>query len=190
MISAISNHNMKTILTTILAITCFIGKAQVPKVDGQYQYQEVVQVDKSIKTDLFKKAKIYFVDNFKSANDVIQYQDADEGKIIGKGYFSVNELKFLTNVEWQVYYGTEILCKDGKYRYRLYDITIKQVWSGSGPSNVRNLSLDEATEETTKGQLKKVATNLFIKMTKEFDGSILSIKDYMSKSPKVSKDEF
>src|ERR1700743_1071484 len=134
---------MKNLITIFMALLCLGAKAQIkldtiPKIDGQYAYQEVVNIH-GAKDELFKKAKVYFVDNFKSANDVIQYQDPVEGKIIGKGYFNISVPRMGKYVMWDVYYSTEVICKDGKYRYRIYDIQIKDIW----PGMIRKITIDD-----------------------------------------------
>ena len=58
----------------------------LPKAEGQYEWAEVVQMDSSVKKDdLYRNAKLFFANEFKSAKDVIQYDDRGEGKVIGKG---------------------------------------------------------------------------------------------------------
>ena len=62
----------------------------IPKVEGKYEYTEVVQLDTTYKKDvLYKNSKLFFADAFKSAKDVLQYDDREEGKVIGKGNLSI-----------------------------------------------------------------------------------------------------
>lgn len=173
----------------------FSARAQVidtiPKIDGNYEYQGVVTLDSSYKKeDLFRSSKVYFVDSYKSANDVIQYQDQTEGKVIGKGFFELNQSKTFTNVKWDVYYSTSIECKNGKYRYRIYDITIKQDWYGSSEHVTKDLNIDDAITEINKGQLKKQALNMYNEMIGNFKNIPVAIKKYMLKSKKESKNDF
>ncbi len=98
----------------------------IPKVNGNYEFQEIVQLDNSFKKDvLYANAKLYFVDVYKSVKDVIPYQYHDRalGKVIGRGFFEqVYEQNFLwssVDHRWDIHYTVEITCKDAKYRYRI-----------------------------------------------------------------------
>ena len=88
----------------------------------------MVKLDSSFKTeDLYKNAKLYFVNTYSSVKDVIQYDDKVSGTLIGKSSFQVqanNNYKLgliSVSVVWNVYYNTEIIIKDGKYKYRFYN---------------------------------------------------------------------
>src|SRR5579872_6827536 len=90
-------------LIAIIAVASVAAKAQskggmpidsIPVVDGKYQFQEVVTVDNAITQDqLYKKAKAYFMDVFTGAQNAFQYDDAQAGKIVGKGQLTVSDYK-------------------------------------------------------------------------------------------------
>src|ERR1700685_53659 len=95
------------ILLLFLPVVCFSQKQKdkdptdaeiktlyqsLPKVDSQYEFTEVVQLDSSYKKDdLYRNAKLFFTDVFKSAKDVLQYDDREQGKIVGKGNFQLED---------------------------------------------------------------------------------------------------
>lgn len=157
------------------------------------EYQEVVVADHATKDELYKKAKIYFVDNFKSANDVIQYQDAEEGKIIGKGYFEIQDVKNSWGepftLVWDVYYTTSIECKDGKYRYSLYDINIREK-SSSGALRINEISKDYSISDIYNSKPKNLYKQQYNKLLKElseqFDLNILTLKNSMIKNSSIA----
>jgi hypothetical protein len=189
-----------------LTILCLQVKAQhtenekslngsFPKIDGSYEYQSVITLDSTYKKDaLYKNAKLYFVDNFKSAKDVIQYDEREQGKVIGKGVMMFDDWHNIFTVtdkfEWTVSYSTEITCKDGKYRYRLYDINIHQYMHNDQIRNESDISLDDAITATTKGGFKKVNTRLLNYLLKKFDTATQNIKSYMAKKQTIAKDDF
>ena len=73
-------------LLTLIANVSFGQIYTIPKVNGKYEYSSIITLDSTYKKDdLYRNAKLYFVDNYKSAKDVIQYDDKDQGKVIGKG---------------------------------------------------------------------------------------------------------
>src|SRR5450755_2029332 len=99
--------------------------SSLPKVDSQYEFTEVVQLDSTYKKDgLYRNAKLFFANAFKSSKDVLQYDERSEGKVIGKGTFQTTGHQ---NILMHSYTETrtnnftlEISCKDGKYKYRIF----------------------------------------------------------------------
>jgi hypothetical protein len=189
-------------LIAIIAVASITAKAQnkggiqldsIPVVDGKYQFQEVVTVDNSITKDqLYKKAKAYFVDVFTGAKDAFQYDDVQEGKIVGKGQLTVSDYKsFFPSVavlKWDVNYNTEIICKDGKYRVRIYDITVAKE-SHVSENNSRTVSYTiadlYARMEKQRGAYKTLYPKVFNKMVANFQERMGTLKEYMDKNNKA-----
>src|ERR1035437_2480137 len=171
----------------------------LPKVDGKYEYSEIVQLDSTYKKDLlYRNAKLFFVDVFKSAKDVLQYDDRDEGKVIGKGNFEIEEMQrgFFNSVfdSWRVNFTLELFAKDGRYRYRIYDFSIKEkrtIISGSGsPDYYSDFSIDDAYTQTQKGEIKKMNKKMFTEIVDKINSTISEIKTYMSKKQSSSNSDF
>ena len=183
-------------LLTLIANVSFGQIYTIPKVSGEYEYSSIITLDSTYKKDdLYRNAKLYFVDNYKSAKDVIQYDDKDQGKIIGKGLLYLKDYQSLliTGISEtrEIYYSTEIVCKDGKYKYKLYDFSIKRtIQSGNGSIEYSTITIDEAYEATNKGMTKKMAIRLYDKMVYHLKSSIEFLKLYMSKKESTNKDEF
>ena len=57
----------------------------LPLVNGEVVYTEVIKVDSLNAKELYNRAKKWIVLNYKSANDVIQLDDKEDGILIGKG---------------------------------------------------------------------------------------------------------
>ena len=172
----------------------------LPKVDGKYEYSEVVQLDSTYKKDmLYKNSKLFFADAFKSAKDIIQYDDRDEGKVIGKGNFNIEggQAVFLNYVteKWIVNFSLELFSKDGKYRYRIYDFNIefRRVASGGNSPNLvfnYDMTIDDAYKETEKGVAKKMNRKMFVEIIDRVNSTISEIKTYMFKKESSSNSEF
>ncbi|SDR87241.1 protein of unknown function [Mucilaginibacter mallensis] len=121
---------MKRILFFVLILissgTAFAQKdttgLNIPVKDGNVVYERVVEIPGKSKADLYKNAKQWFVDYFKSSRDVIQSEDKGDGKIVGKGILPV---LFNGAMGTQVIYddnlSIQVDCKDGKYRVRIYE---------------------------------------------------------------------
>lgn len=115
--------NLLLICFALFSLTAFSQDTQTtaktfPVKDGKVLYEGVVEVSGKTKDQLYKNAKKWFVDAFRSSKDVIQSDDKDGGQIIGKGWFySTN-----TTEKYRIQTTIQVDCKDGRYRYRIYDI--------------------------------------------------------------------
>jgi len=189
-------------LIAIIAVASVAAKAQnkggiqldsIPVVDGKYQFQEVVNVDNTITKDqLYKKAKAYFVDVFTGAKDAFQFEDAQEGKIVGKGQLTVSDYKSVfpsvAVLKWDVNYNTEIICKDGKYRVRIYDIVVtKESHVSESNSRTVNFSIPDlyAGMAKQRGSYKTLYPKVFNKMAASFKEKMGTLKEYMDKNSKA-----
>jgi hypothetical protein len=165
----------------------------IPVVDGKYQFQEVVKVDNSITKDqLYKKAKAYFVDVFTAAQDAFQFDDAQEARIVGKGRLTVSDYKSVfpsvAVLRWDINYNTEIICKDGKYRVRIYDIVVtKESHVSENNSRTVNFTIPDlyAGMAKQRGSYKTLYPKVFNKMVADFKERMGTLKEYMDKSNKA-----
>ena len=165
----------------------------IPVVDGKYQFQEVVKVDNSITKDqLYKKAKAYFVDVFTAAQDAFQFDDAQEARIVGKGRLTVSDYKSVfpsvAVLRWDINYNTEIICKDGKYRVRIYDIVVtKESHVSENNSRTVNFTIPDlyAGMAKQRGSYKTLYPKVFNKMVADFKERMGTLKVYMDKNNKA-----
>lgn len=125
-----------------------------PNNDGLIVYTEVIKLDSTYTRDLlFKNAKQWLVDNFKSGKDVLQTEDKEIGYIIGQGYFVVGKNPvgfFVTNS--RIWFTVKIEVKDGRYKYTFYDTEYEYtVVIGQTPTDIKtNFSEYVATAKETK----------------------------------------
>jgi len=139
----------------------------LPSKDGIVTYSEVVQVDSSSKIDLYKKAKKWFVTTYKSAKEVIQLDDPENGEIIGKGNFKVSYY----SREPFISHTISISVKDGRYKYSITDLTYSD-----------NQNEKFSIENFPKSWFGK--KKLYLKVDEEINAIILSLKKYMSSKEK------
>ena len=189
-------------LIAMIAVASVAAKAQnkggiqldsIPVIDGKYQFQEVVNVDNTITKDqLYKKAKTYFVDVFTGAKDAFQYDDAQEGRIVGKGQLTVSDYKSIfpsvAVLKWDINYNTEIICKDGKYRVRIYDIVVtKESHVSENNSRTVNFTIPDlyAGMAKQRGSYKTLYPRVFNKMAASLRERMGTIKEYMDKNNKA-----
>jgi hypothetical protein len=187
----------RLLVVAIIALVSVSAKAQkisslaldtTASVSGNYQLHEVVNADALKKEQLYKNAKLYFMDVFAGAKDAFQYDDKQEGKIIGKGFLMIDDYKTVfpgvAALKWDVYYNTEIICKDGKYSVRVYDIVITRE-SHVAENNYRNVhfTLKDAYAAIPKqrGPYKELYAKVINKMIGEFNANISTIEENMAK---------
>jgi hypothetical protein len=120
---------MKRLLFALFLIPCFV-KAQdtvaIPKlpVDSATHlitYQEVVEAPKINKNDLYTRGRQWFAESFKSANSVLQMDDKESGKLIGRTVFTRSYIipagfGMTVPQEFTVYYTINLSLKDEKFR--------------------------------------------------------------------------
>lgn len=158
---------MKTlILTVAMAIATLTVSAQSIELDattGKYQTQSVEELSSELsKDELFDKAKQWIALNYKSADDVIQLADKENGKIICRGNFSTNLFMKKGWIE-----HTMILdFKDGKMRYTFTDFVYTSPGSGDYPFE----------NKWTKGYRAKAHAETEANVR----GSVASLKEYVT----------
>lgn len=125
---------MRKYIFIVIALTTLKAQGQFlfPEKEGKVVYEEVIEVDKT-KDQLYNSAKHWMVTIFNDANEVIQLDDKESGKIIGKGVVRHTQPILWTSVINNNNFTIEIDCKEGKYRYRIFDIVVK---TGVMPSGV------------------------------------------------------
>jgi hypothetical protein len=86
---------------------------------GKVSYEGIIKVDDATAADLYVKASEWFAMTFNSANNVIQMQDKDAGKIIGKGAIKVEKSGYPNGVfDFTIKFSS----KEGRCRYIITDI--------------------------------------------------------------------
>jgi hypothetical protein len=118
---------MKRLFLLLFIAPAFSYSQNVPidSLTNKIVFSEVVKVDSVSKDELYTRAREWFAKTFKSAQDVLQMDDKESGKLIGKGSSKgVNHLQLSTN-SFYLNYMISITIKDGRYRYEVTDFTAK-----------------------------------------------------------------
>jgi hypothetical protein len=89
-----------------------------------FRNESIQNVPGKNKMDLYSDAKKWFTDHFNDSRDVIQNEDKDQGRIIGKGIIIVPWKSMLSSGIYYDRITIEIDVKDGRYRYRIYDMLL------------------------------------------------------------------
>ena len=181
---------MKNLKFIILLVTMFPVVTYGQVIDelptdenGRINFSGVVQVDSVTAKELHLRSKQFFVDIFKSANDVIQMDDKEAGIIVGKGFNDIY-IKILANpVAVQMWYSIKIQCRDGRYKYEIYDISFRNYPSqyAASSSSPAEPTFDKKTYFKKNGEPRDVNEKYKIEMTSNIDMLINSLKATMNK---------
>ena len=118
---------MKVIMTVMLMVLIHqVSLSQIKWEQGRMRFVQVVEVPGASKKSLYLQAKLWFTNTFKSANAVIQLDDAEAGTIVGKGIATIYITILGHTNEVLMPLTIRIDVKDGKFRYQFYDIMYSQ----------------------------------------------------------------
>lgn len=96
-----------------------IGLIQPLTFDG------VINVDGASKTELFNRAKLWFINAFVDSKEVLQMENFDEGQLIGKGSipFSQSFLMGSDLTRGSIKFTIKLFFRDGRYKYVITDFS-------------------------------------------------------------------
>lgn len=156
---------------------------------GKINYNGVVQIDSVSAKELYFRSKQFFVNTFKSANDVIQMDDKEAGIIVGKGFNDIYIKIVASPTALQMWYSIKIQSKEGRYRYEIYDINFKSYPSqyAASSSSPAEPTFDKKAYFKKNGEPRSINERYKIAMTGNIDNLINSIKAAMVKSASNTK---
>lgn len=97
------------ILVTATGCATMMGAKATPEMRT---YERIIEIPGQTKDQIYIKANSWFVETFNSAESVIEFQDKEAGKIMGKYVFSYAEGVYTYSVKQTV----DISIKDDKVR--------------------------------------------------------------------------
>lgn len=131
----------KIFITTVLGVVLsFSGCVSMPTPTDKPMENiiEVVEIQGYKKDKLFEASKVWVAKSFRSANNVIQYQDQASGTIIGKGNISFPCEGFIDCGAFgkdRVNFTIQIDTKDDRARVSIYDVTVTNLTYVQGGVN-------------------------------------------------------
>ena len=108
-----------------------IEELYLPKEDGKIVYQKVLDLKGIPTKEIFKRANFWYIDSFKRPNDVISYNNPEEGIIIGKGttiltWANENAI-IVAPLTIHLRFTVKIEVKEEKLRYSIFDLAISDM---------------------------------------------------------------
>lgn len=133
---------------------------------GNLTYTRIIEVPELSKDEIYSRAESYFVYHYNSGKSVIQTQDKEMGRVIGKGIFNkvhtgLNLSGTTTIDTWHI---LRIDAKEGRARIVLtlneYEITVA---SSGNPTRYSSNQIINEFPVNPKGQEKTVKGKAFYK---------------------------
>ncbi len=171
---------MKKSLFILILLVPLFSLAQKPM-----SFSDVVETDEVSSDVLFTRANLWFVDNFKNADKVIQFKDKSTGIIKAKpviAYHGADEY-----YKGTINYLITLQFKDGRFKYTIEDFfhTGQNINIGTitthEEAKFKAFGSSKARRNTEWENLQKVVKN-------EADFIITSLKEEMRKSVKTDDD--
>lgn len=152
---------MKHLLILFMTFISLLSFSQV-----QEEYTNMYENDTCKQSLLYSKSKMYIVDIFKSANNVIQNDDPAYGTIVCKG-----------TVETMGYYFSftlKIKVKDGASK-----ITISDIYNSSAPYKYSKLNMNKYEGIWKNNVTKKQYSNIMSSVHRQLDGIVEDYDNFM-----------
>jgi hypothetical protein len=121
------NLRQVKIITLLMALVGLGGCASVqPLSEEQKTIQTVVQVDGASQDKIYDGIKVWIAENFNSAKAVTEYDNKEQGRIIGNGItaYPCSGLDCMAKGDWKVYFTMRADVKDDKFRLTFTNIQI------------------------------------------------------------------
>jgi hypothetical protein len=155
-------------------------------------YSEVVTVDSSTsKNELYSRGREWFAKAYKSSTDVLQMDDKESGKIVGKALMQVYHKALGSNYKsGYINYTISLYLKDGRYKYEITNFHHTGQYVGDGNS-IPDYGVCEDMINTTKKTMgmsyQKTFNYYLTQMDENIKDLILDLKATMSKKTEVKK---
>ena len=185
-----TNITFLLILTLILSAFSVFGQNVTPilpidSLTKQITYSEVIKVDSlESKMVLYSKAREWFAKTYKSSSDVIQMDDKESGKLVGKALMQVYHKALGSSFpSGYINYTISIYVKDGRYRYEITNFYHSGQYV-SGGNRIPDYGVCEKminTTDKTMGMSYQKTYNYYLyQMDNNIKGLIADLKKTMA----------
>lgn len=132
-----------------------------PLTEEESTIQKVVEVPGYNKSQIFERSKMWFAENFKTAKSVIEYDNKDEGILIGKGVMAlpVSDIRAMSTLPWRFKFTVKEEAKDNRFRLTYTNLVVidgtgseQAAWTDDDYSKVKPILLKMADDISTSIQ--------------------------------------
>ena len=162
----------------------------LPMKDGKVIYSAVIELPNTSKEELYKRAKLWFAKAFRDSKEVLQIDDKEGGKIVGKGvstvYWTYSGLASSIDVSlWQLF---DVSIKEHKIRIVITDIYCRYYVPSTAYTSGASLGFsieDWATKNNGKVVRHANTTKFFESVDNNIQTTINSFESFL-KDPELS----
>lgn len=117
---------MRKILMAALVVVVSGCAGMQPVSEADRTFNAVFEVPDSSKDKIFTATKIWIAENFRSAKSVIEYENKEEGTLIGNGVipYPCSGLECVAKADWSVPFTLRVDIKDQKFKLTFSNIKL------------------------------------------------------------------
>ncbi len=118
----------------LLLLTSCAGLEPVP--DSERTFEGVFEAPGFTKDQIFTATRIWIAENFRSAKAVVEYENKEEGTLIGNGVISYpcNGIDCIAKGNWKVPFTMRVDMKDQKFRLTFSNLRLTWPPSSNYPA--------------------------------------------------------
>lgn len=151
------NYLFRIVIVALMAVSCTLPTSAKEQAPGTPLVCDTVMCAPNLTADqIYNNVKVWFANNMRSANNVIQLDDTENKHIIGKANmeFNVNNLTW-SSLTGRIWFTIDIAAREGRYRVKLSDFNHEAFRDGwtegivyiNGPNpNVKGLRKKQNSE--------------------------------------------
>jgi len=141
-------------------------------------YSEVIKVDSNIsKSELYNRAKTWFVTTYNSSNDVLQLDDKENGQLIGRAIIKYKSKRTYMGSDLTIgyiKYTIKIFVKDGRYKYEISNFIHKSTYY-TNPSSMGLITVDEFPLIKPRNLTKNVSNKIWLDIKNQINNNISNL---------------
>jgi hypothetical protein len=192
----------------LISSHCIVGQSMktqewLKSIEGTYSidenntitYVKVIELDSLSKDEIYKQAKSYFIYNYHDAKSVLQEDNSEDGRLIGKGIFSsvYNGTVFLVSVSFDVSHILRIDIKENKARLVLTLLMYNTTWSSTDGTDYNDYNITETYPFNEKAMFKTLFGKAFYATHNYAQAKLIEVEKalrYGNTSQSIEKDNW
>lgn len=137
-------------------------------------FKQVFQAEGFTKQQIFSGVKIWIAENFKSGKAVLEYENAEEGVIIGNGRiaYPCSGLSCLAKGNWNINFTMRAEVKDARFRLSFTNLQLAlPATTGAFSSGPKDVPLGEADKVRVAPKLQSFGPEIVASLAANKGGS-------------------
>lgn len=144
-----------------------------PIADSERTFERVVEAPGHTKEQIFNGTKIWIAENFKSAKAVLEFENKEDGTLIGNGIipYPCSGLECVAKSDWKAPFTMRVDIKDQKFRLTFSNLNLSWPASynstfGAQPAHDGPIA-SQSDLDAIKPELLKLGDQLLLSLGKE-----------------------